>query len=239
MCVLVVCGRFFFYLEDLRKDEAYKEDDSGSEHYRQVGVERTVEDWDAHVYDDEQPDDYGHDGIGMSDALAGETEEKKSEHSAAENRRQFPPCVEDAVYLHHGKANENTDYSDNGGCHVKDTHVGFPRIIGPFVFVEFFIEAKDYRPYKLHVLFKNQSADPNNTIAEFLARLLMKLENFGIMTIVHSTNDVLRKSIGEEEFKKSKLLNDNSIKLRCRSKGFNDIAVYSIKGNKLCFTTTS
>lgn len=105
--------------------------------------------------------------------------------------------------------------------------------------VEFFIEAKDYRPYKLHVLFKNQSADPNNTIAEFLARLLMNLENFGVMTIVHSTNDVLRKSIGKEKFKKSKLLNDNSIKLRCRSKGFNDIAVYSVKGNKLCFTTTS
>ena len=109
--------------------------------------------------------------------------------------------------------------------------------------VEFFIEAKDYRPYKLHVLFKNQSAikdgSPNNTIAEFLARILMHLENYGVMTIVHSTNDVLRKSIGKEEFKKSKLLNDNSIKLRCKSKGFNDIAIYSIKGNKLCFTTTS
>ena len=109
--------------------------------------------------------------------------------------------------------------------------------------VEFFIEAKDYRPYKLHVLFKNQYAvkdgSPNNIIVEFMARLLMHLENYGVTTIVHSTNEVLRKSIRKEEFKKSKILNDNSITLRCKRKGFNDIAIYSIKRNELCFTRTS
>jgi len=114
------------------QQEPHQEDDRRSEDDRQIGMQRAVEPVEgrtlvdqrreAHPGDRQQAQDHRHDGMGAFDRAADHTQQKETQHTAAEDRGQFPPGIQHAVDAHHQKAHDDAQRPDDERRHVQHPH---------------------------------------------------------------------------------------------------------------------
>ena len=110
-------------MREFRQQEARQEDDGRTEDDRQVGVQRAVETVEGrtfvdqrretHPRDGQQSEDHGDDCVDPAHGLADDAQQEQSEHAAAEDRRQLPPCVQHAVDAHHQQPDDDAERADD------------------------------------------------------------------------------------------------------------------------------
>ena len=92
-------------MQPLRKQEADEEDGDGAEDDGEVFVDAAVAQRDPG--DDEEPADHTDGSIDVASLAREESQQEQAEHATGEDAGEFPPRVEDAVYIHQGQCDED------------------------------------------------------------------------------------------------------------------------------------